>query len=225
MMKKLALSLLLALLTLSPLRLGAERWGRLLIGPTGGVSLSTVTFRPIVQQKPYLGYSGGVALRYDVESYAGVLVELNYWQRGWTEAPEDYPQYTYKRNLSFVHVPIMTHFMIGGAHSPLKLTIDAGSHFGYKLGESEEERVGEGFDPTTMRRVYREHHGHELDHNFWWGVGGGIGAEYHMHRFVIGLRGGYIYNLGELFDNSRTSLFGTSSEQVIDVRTYLLYRF
>ena len=46
-----------------------------------------------------------------------------------------------------------------------------------------------------------------------------------MRRFVIGLRGGYIYNLGELFDNSRTSLFGTSSEQVIDVRTYLLYRF
>lgn len=225
MMKKLALSLLLILLTLSPLRLGAERWGRLLIGPTGGVSFSTVTFRPIVQQKPYLGFSGGVALRYDVESYAGVLVELNYWQRGWTEAPEDYPQYTYKRNLSFVHVPIMTHFMIGGASSPLKLTIDAGSHFGYKLGESEEEQVGEGFDPTTMRHVYREHHGHELDHNFWWGVGGGIGAEYQMRRFVIGLRGGYIYNLGELFDNSRTSLFGTSSEQVIDVRTYVLYRF
>lgn len=225
MMKKLALSLLLILLTLSPLRLGAERWGRLLIGPTGGVSFSTVTFRPIIQQKPYLGFSGGVALRYDVESYAGVLVELNYWQRGWTEAPEDYPQYTYKRNLSFVHVPIMTHFMIGGASSPLKLTIDAGSHFGYKLGESEEEQVGEGFDPTTMRHVYREHHGHELDHNFWWGVGGGIGAEYRMRRFVIGLRGGYIYNLGELFDNSRTSLFGTSSEQVIDVRTYILYRF
>lgn len=225
MMKKLALSLLLILLTLSPLRLGAERWGRLLIGPTGGVSFSTVTFRPIIQQKPYLGFSGGVALRYDVESYAGVLVELNYWQRGWTEAPEDYPQYTYKRNLSFVHVPIMTHFMIGGASSPLKLTIDAGSHFGYKLGENEEEQVGEGFDPTTMRHVYREHHGHELDHNFWWGVGGGIGAEYQMRRFVIGLRGGYIYNLGELFDNSRTSLFGTSSEQVIDVRTYVLYRF
>lgn len=225
MMKKLALSLLLILLTLSPLRLGAERWGRLLIGPTGGVSFSTVTFRPIIQQKPYLGFSGGVALRYDVESYAGVLVELNYWQRGWTEAPEDYPQYTYKRNLSFVHVPIMTHFMIGGASSPLKLTIDAGSHFGYKLGECEEEQVGEGFDPTTMRHVYREHHGHELDHNFWWGVGGGIGAEYQMRRFVIGLKGGYIYNLGELFDNSRTSLFGTSSEQVIDVRTYILYRF
>ena len=225
MMKKLALSLLLILLTLSPLRLGAERWGRLLIGPTGGVSFSTVTFRPIIQQKPYLGFSGGVALRYDVESYAGVLVELNYWQRGWTEAPEDYPQYAYKRNLSFVHVPIMTHFMIGGASSPLKLTIDAGSHFGYKLGESEEEQVEEGFDPTTMRHVYREHHGYELDHNFWWGVGGGIGAEYQMRRFVIGLRGGYIYNLGELFDNSRTSLFGTSSEQVIDVRTYVLYRF
>ena len=225
MMKKLALSLLLILLTLSPLRLGAERWGRLLIGPTGGVSFSTVTFRPIIQQKPYLGFSGGVALRYDVESYAGVLVELNYWQRGWTEAPEDYPQYTYKRNLSFVHVPIMTHFMIGGASSPLKLTIDAGSHFGYKLGECEKEQVEEGFDPTTMRHVYREHHGHKLDHNFWWGVGGGIGAEYQMRRFVIGLRGGYIYNLGELFDNSRTSLFGTSSEQVIDVRTYVLYRF
>ena len=225
MMKKLAHSLLLTLLTLSPLRLGAERWGRLLIGPTGGVSFSTVTFRPIIQQKPYLGYSGGVALRYDVESYAGVLVELYYWQRGWTEAPEDYPQYTYRRNLSFVHVPIMTHFMIGVASSPLKLTIDAGSHFGYKLGESEGEQVEEGFDPTTMRHVYREHHGHELDHNFWWGVGGGVGAEYHMRRFVIGLRGGYIYNLGELFDNSRTSLFGTSSEQVIDVRTYILYRF
>lgn len=225
MMKKLALFLLLIPLTLSPLRLGAERLGRLLIGPTGGVSFSTVTFRPIIQQKPYLGFSGGVALRYDVESYAGVLVELNYWQRGWTEAPEDYPQYTYKRNLSFVHVPIMTHFMIGGASSPLKLTIDAGSHFGYKLGESEGEQVEEGFDPTTMRHVYREHHGHELDHNFWWGVGGGIGAEYQMRRFVIGLRGGYIYNLGELFDNSRTSLFGTSSEQVIDVRTYILYRF
>lgn len=224
-MRRLFVGALLLLLGLTGVRAEGRARGKFLLGPTGGVSFSTVSFRPIIAQSPYIGYSGGLALRYDVESYAGILLEVNYWQRGWTEAPQDYPDYTYKRHLQYVHVPLMTHFMIGGESNPFKITVDAGSHFGYKLAESEEEQVREGFDPGTMRGVYRAHHGHQLDHSFWWGVGGGVGVEYHMQRYVVGLKGGYIYNLGELFDNSRTSLFGTSAEQVIEARLYLLYRF
>lgn len=222
-MKRALPALLLLLLLSMPLR--AQDKGGLMIGPTAGMSISTVTFRPTIAQSPYLGYSGGIALRYDVESYAGILLEVQYSQRGWIEAPEDYPDYLYKRHLTFIHVPLMSHFMIGESTNPLKVTIDAGSHFGYKIAEREEEHLGDFEDASEMQGVYTAHHGTPIEHNFWWGVGGDVGVEYHLEHLVIGIRGGYLYNLGELFDNSRTSLFGTSSEQVIEVRASVLYRF
>lgn len=194
---------------------------RLMLGGTGGVNLSNVILQPSLRQALHIGYDGGVVLRYDVASFAGIWLEVDYSSRGWTEVHDDLPDYKYDRTINFVNVPVMTHFMIGGG--PFKLTVDAGAHFGYYLGESSTVTP---LPESSKVTPFDKHHETPVQNPFFWGVGGGIGAEYHFGRhFVAGLRGSYVYGFGDLFKNSRSDIFVKSSEQIIAVKAYLLYAF
>lgn len=195
---------------------------RFMIGPTMGVNLSSVIFQPKVEQKFKIGYDGGVVLRYDATTYAGIWLEVDYSVRGWKEVPELYPQRYYEQTLRFINIPFMTHFMIGSG--PLKLTIDGGTHFGIYLSESNRNNYpGEGEE--KLERVYTAHHGLQVQKKFAWGLGGGVGAEYHLSSMVIGARLSYVYGLGELFNNSVSDVFVKSSEQIFAGKAYILFPF
>lgn len=193
---------------------------RFMIGPTGGVNFTSVIFQPTIQQEVKLGYDAGVVLRYDATEYAGVWLEIDYSRRGWKEVNENVPQYEYERELSFVHVPVLTHFMIG--NGPFKATIDAGAHFGYYIGEKSETKLPE--DGSTQG-VFVKHHETPIQNKFAWGIGGGAGLEYHSGHIVAGLRGSYVYGFGDLFRNTRADTFLKSSEQIISAKLYVLYAF
>lgn len=192
---------------------------RFLAGGSAGASLSNVIFIPSVQQEYKWGVETGGILRVDVESYAGISMELNYAMRGWRERPTEEGGYTYERTLRMLSVPIFTHFMIGGG--PLKLTIDAGPQFGLFLGESSHGT----YPPEGIKGVETHQHEMGVEHKFLWGLSGGPGVEYHFTRAVAGLRAGYYYGLGDLYRNSRKDYFGKSSEQVFSLKAYLLFRF
>lgn len=195
---------------------------RFMIGPTAGINLSSGIFQPKVQQKLKIGYDGGIVLRYDAVPYAGLWLEVDYSTRGWKEVPEFYPDKFYEETLRFVNIPFMTHFIIG--NSPFKLTIDGGAHFGFCLSESNENNFpAEG--EAALEGVYTKHHGSKIQNKFAWGIGGGIGAEYHLSKMVVGLRASYVYGLGELYDNSVKSVFVKSSEQIINGKAYVLFAF
>ncbi len=60
----------------------------LYVGVGGGALMTTVDFVPAVLQKSHLGIHGGISAKYISEKNLGLLLELNYAQRGWTE---DFP--------------------------------------------------------------------------------------------------------------------------------------
>ncbi len=193
---------------------------RFMIGPTGGVNFCSVVFQPTIQQVPKLGYDAGVIFRYDVTKFAGVWVEIDYSKRGWKEVNEKVPGYAYMRELSFVNVPIMTHFMVG--NSSFKPTIDMGASFGYYLGEHGTTLLPDG---KKKVKIPMAHHDTPIQNKLFWGVGGGVGLEYHSAHIVVGLRGSYTYGFGDLFHNARTDTFVKSSEQIISTKAYVLYAF
>ena len=194
---------------------------RLMIGATGGMNLSNVLFQPTLQEELKPGFDAGLVLRYDIVPFAGIWLEADFSSRGWTEVSDNHPGYRYTRTLNFVHVPVMTHFMIGSG--PFKVTVDAGSHFGYYLGEK--STLTEPDDPAGGL-PFTGHHETAVQKPFFWGIGGGIGAEYHFGgHFVAGLRGSYVYGFGDLFNNTRSDTFVKSSEQIISAKIYLLYGF
>lgn len=192
---------------------------RFMVGVTGGVNLSNMIFQPKVEQGLKVGYDAGVILRYDIEEYAGIWVELDYSERGWKEKPIDHPDLSYTRTLNYINMPVMTHFMIG--KGAFKITIDAGVHFGYLLGESSEGN----FPEKDLSGVVVKQHEMPVVNKFAWGLGGGLGTEYHFNKYVAGIRGSYVYGLGEIYNNTRKDYFGKSSEQVIAVKLYFLYKF
>ena len=194
---------------------------RFMIGATGGMNFSNVLLQPSLQEEMHLGYDAGIILRYDVTSFAGLWLEVDYSSRGWVEVSDAFPGYRYDRTINFLHVPMMTHFMIGSG--PFKVTVDAGAHFGYYLGESSTETPP---DDPSAGQPFSGHHETPVQKPFFWGVGGGLGAEYHFGRhFVAGLRGSYVYGFGDLFNNTRSDTFVKSSEQIISAKLYLLYAF
>ena len=57
----------------------------LYIGVGGGAFASSVDFSPSVSQQPFIGIHGGVSAKVYLGKHLGLLVELNYAQRGWME--------------------------------------------------------------------------------------------------------------------------------------------
>lgn len=220
-MKKYCLLLIISLQILSLAKAQESDFRpRFMIGPTGGVNLSSVIFQPTIQEKIKLGYDAGIVMRYDVTRFAGVWVEVDYSMRGWKEVNENVPGYEYTRSVSFVNVPVMTHFMIGSG--AVKATIDAGAHFGYYLGERSNTILP---DDGETKGVVTVHHDTPIQNKFAWGVGGGAGVEYHTRHMVVGVRGSYVYGFGDLFHNTRSDIFVKSSEQIIAAKAYVLYAF
>lgn len=205
---------------------------RFMIGPTAGVNLSNLIFTPKVQQDPKIGFDAGVVLRYDIgyvynlsNVVGGIWIEFDYSQRGWLEKPKDLDEpynklgLFYDRTLTFVNMPIMTQLTFG--KKALKLTVDMGAHFGYLISENSKSNFGDQKIPGVVTRQ----HSMPVENKFAWGIGGGVGTEYHFSHFVAGLRASYVYGLGEIYGNSRSDYFGKSSEQIAAAKAYFLYVF
>lgn len=205
---------------------------RFMIGPTAGVNLSNLIFTPKVQQDPKIGFDAGVVLRYDIgyvynlsNVVGGIWIEFDYSQRGWLEKPKDLDEpynklgLFYDRTLTFVNMPIMTQLTFG--KKALKLTVDMGAHFGYLISESSKSNFGDQKIPGVVTRQ----HSMPVENKFAWGIGGGVGTEYHFSHFVAGIRASYVYGLGEIYGNSRSDYFGKSSEQIAAAKAYFLYVF
>lgn len=204
---------------LIPLFAQEEFRPRFMAGVTGGVNLSNMIFQPKVEQRIRVGYDAGLVLRYDATEFAGIWLEVDFSNRGWLEKPVEHPDLYYERTLRFVNVPVMTHIMIG--KGPLKVTVDAGAHFGYLMSEHSKGN----FPETAPSGVIVKQHSMAVENKLAWGIGGGVGTEYHKERYVAGVRASYVYGLGEIYGNSRKDYFGKSSEQVVAVKLYLLYKF
>ena len=62
-------------------KIDKELW----FGAKGGVTFSQLSISPSIKQSMEMGYLGGVSMRYIEERFFGIVLELNYAEKGWKE--------------------------------------------------------------------------------------------------------------------------------------------
>lgn len=211
----------------------------LYIGVGGGALMSSVDFLPTVLQKSNLGIHGGISAKYISEKHLGLLLELNYAQRGWTE---DFPAesgFTYSKTLNYLEIPFMTHVYFG---KKVRFIINAGPQLGFLLGSSDNMNEALAADITAKRQQEPERLiGMQYvsePKRFDYGIIGGVGMEFKTGVGNMALEGRYYFGLADLFRNRKTGdkeeteeielkdrfFFNRSSHRIIEAKLSYFFK-
>ena len=177
-------------------------------GVGGGPVFSSVDFDPTIPQSSNQGISAGVAVKFISERHLGVLAELNYTQRGWTEDFSELPKnpdHSYSRTLNYIELPLMTHIYFG---NKVKFILNLGPQVSYMFSDKgtmndalsgyvDEKQKEEPDAPLFLQ--YQD-----LDSKFDYGLLGGAGIAFDTAAGSFNLEGRYYFGLGDTFDNSRS---------------------
>jgi len=189
----------------------------LYFGVNGGATFATATMVPTYTSKTFLlGYNGGVTFRYITEKHFGIQAEINYNQAGWKDKYDYGSTEEYYRQVNSVELPFMLHAYFTTPKKVARFFINAGPQIGYIVSDKEYS--------ANLVKSY-PHYGKEITNKFQWGVGGGVGFEFHfLKRHVIGVVGHFNYYFSDYFPNALTDDFVTSSSMQITARAYYLFR-
>lgn len=195
------------------------------IGARGGVTLSTVMFRPSIMSKLGMGYTAGVTFRYSEENHFGLIAEVNLVQRGWAEKFEDLP-YNYQRILNYVEVPVMSHIYFGHRG---KFFINAGPEIAYYLGDKIKSNFDyhdtsglEGFHDKN-RRI--EQLTMQVSQKLDFGIVAGLGGEFSVNRRnSLALEARVYYGIGNVMPSGRQDTFSISNQLSIGVTAGYWFR-
>ena len=195
------------------------------LGVTAGYTMSKMDFMPKIKQT----YTGspmyGFAARYICEKYfttvCGVVAEVQLCNLGWEEVIEDGTGNTYKRDLSYVQMPLLMQMGWGRERKGMKFLFEAGPQLGMYLSSKEHKGGGEWNTSLRPNNVTHQY-GREPDNKLDYGITAGLGLEYSSPIGHILLQGRYYYGLGDIYDNSKRGYFSRSAHQTICVKlTYL----
>ena len=219
-MKKITLIILVLLSFICANAQVEEPRSRLELGVAGGMNFSRMEFQPSIRQKLIGGYNGGLSLRYTSEKYFSMIcatqIEVNFSQRGWKEDFDDGTNNFYSRVMDYVEIPLFAHLSWGKEERGFQFFLNLGPQFGFLLNEKEhyngdwkiEER------PVSLQPIY----GKKIEHNFDYGIAGGLGIEWKTRAGNFFIEGRYYYALGDIFGNSKTDDFGRSANMTIYAR-------
>lgn len=196
------------------------------VGVHGGMSLGRQSFSPSSPQKFLQGFNGGISVRYAEERHVGLLAELNIEQRGWAEDFEDHP-FEYKRTLTYVQLPILTHIFFGGRN--VKCIINLGPQLCYLIGDN----ISANFDyqrpssvsgfPLRNRQTLQMKM--DIKSRFDYGITAGAGMEFVLRKkHSVTLEGRYYYGLGNIFPASKKDHFSASRGSSIMVTLGYMFR-
>lgn len=188
------------------------------VGVHGGLSMSRQSFSPSIDQKMHNGFIGGVTFRYAEEKIFGLIGELNLVQRGWQENFKDNPELSYKRNLTYISLPIMTHIYFGSRR--FKGFVNLGPEISYMLSEDKSANFDYS-DPTAAEipatRVTRQMT-MDIKNRFDYGITAGVGVEFYLRpRHSLVLEARYYFGLGNIFPSTKADYFSASRASAIQV--------
>ncbi len=186
-------------------------------GIGGGASANMVYFFPAVKQYPLMDGMGGVIFGVDVESFAGLRVEVNYIRRGWKERFDAKRSLHYSKTLSYVELPLMSHFYIpfGG----VKLLFNLGPQFGFRLSE-QTSRSADGFSDTELKKMEQRTIG-----QFAWGITAGSGLSLSLGRVgTIELEARGYFNFSSIYPTTQRDIYGRANEFGGYAKINYLYR-
>ena len=195
-------------------------------GAHAGIDLSRVFFNPSVKQGWPVNPTLGVAVRYIEENHFGLIAELNYVRRGWSENFEGLP-FKYARNLDYFEIPVFAHIYFG---RETRFFVNAGPQIGFRIGES----VSSNFDPydtasipdfpNTNRRNTQMTE--KVTQKVDYGISAGLGCEMSINpRNFITLEARYYFGLGNIFSSKRQDNFRSSNMMYIAVTAGYWFRF
>ena len=195
------------------------------IGARGGVTFSTVMFKPSIMGKLGMGYTGGLTFRYTEENHFGLIAEVNLVQRGWAEKFEDLP-YSYQRVLNYVEVPVMSHIYFG---SRGKFFINAGPEIAYFIGDKIKSNFDytdvsglEGFNDKNRRT---EQLTMDVSQKLDFGIVAGLGGEFSINRRnSLVLEARVFYGIGNVMPSGRQDTFTVSNQLSVAVTAGYWFR-
>jgi hypothetical protein len=219
-------------LGISPLYAQREIFkGELYLGVGGGSLFSKVDFVPSVPMGFKQGIYGGISAKYISEKHLGIVMEINYSQRGWEEEFESSSDFSYSRTLNYVDIPFMTHIYAG---RKTRFIINIGPQISFLVGDNQkmsqalsddlDERRAE--DPEA--RIGMQYEGMYELKRVDYGLIGGIGMEFKTGIGDFDLEGRYYFGLGDIFTSRRSenAYFSRSASRVIGVKlTYYMRMF
>lgn len=201
---------------------------QLYVGFGGGAQLSSVDFVPSVLQKNNIGIHGGISAKYIAEKHLGLLLELNYAQRGWTEDFEDRTDLAYARTLNYLEMPFMTHVYFG---NKVRFVFNAGPQIAFLLGSSAtmSDALKKEIDELKETSTTKVGVQYESDlRRFDYGLTGGAGIEFKSGAGNFQLEGRYYFGLGDIFENRKSRkekfYFNRSAHRIIEAKLSYYFR-
>lgn len=194
-------------------------------GPTFS-SIDFVTFRsPGVDTKNYFQYHGGIALRYVSEKNLGIIGEINISQQGWEGKYKDHPSFQYKRSLTYLEIPVLTHIYFG---NKVRFLVNLGPKVQFLL--SEKENMNDDLANSIANNtdgLITLHYNRDVENKFDYGIIAGLGMEFRTGIGNFALEGRYYFGLGDIFDNKKNDYnFSRSANRVISAKlTYYVKLF
>lgn len=214
--------ILIALLSVLQLSAQAKDFEKeFYIGLNGGALMPSVDFLPKITQKNEIGVLGGVSARYISEKHLGVLVELNYAQRGWSEDHENNPERSYKRTLNYIELPFMTHVYFG---NKMKFVVNAGPQIGFLLNHSESMSDEMSDYISGLHQSNNPNAGAQYKDDlkrFDYGIIGGAGVGVNIGSGDLFLEGRYYFGLGDVFESRKSKdnyFFNRSAHRIIELK-------
>lgn len=192
-------------------KIDKELW----FGAKGGVTFSNLSIAPNINQSMEMGMLGGATMRYIEERFFGIILELNYAQKGWKEDFKDSdPQYKYSRTLNYIEFPFLAHVYFG--KKSFRFFVNLGPQIGVCIGEKTESNFDiEKPQPFSIPRE-TTHLNKSIDKPFDYGLTGGLGCEIRIkNRHSILVEGRYYFGLADIFNNKSDDYFSVSSNQSI----------
>ena len=219
-------------LSISPLHAQKETFkNELYLGVGAGPLFSKVDFVPGVPETYKQGILGGISAKYISENHLGLIVELNYVQRGWEQVFESSPDFSYSRTLNYMDIPFLCHVYFGGK---TRFLFNIGPQLSFLIGHN--EKMSQALsDDVDKRRAENPEVGIGMQYgdayelkSVDYGLVGGIGMEFKTPVGDFDLEGRYYFGLGDIFTNRRSeeAFFSRSASRVIEAKlTYYIRVF
>ena len=195
------------------------------VGVRGGAETSYVFFSPSVPQSWPFGGTAGVMVRYIEENHFGLIAEVNWTQRGWSEDFEDAP-YRYRRTLNYIEVPVLAHIYFGRRG---RFFINAGPEVSFLLSES----TSANFNPEDMASLpdfpiknrTNEQMNIAVSNRVDYGITAGLGGEFSINRRnAISLEARVYYGIGNIMPSKRADVFSVSNQLSISLTAGYWFR-
>lgn len=195
------------------------------IGAHGGIDVSRVFFSPSVKQGWPVFPTLGAGIRYIEENHFGLIAEVNWVRRGWSENFEGLP-FSYRKDLDYIEIPVFAHIYFGRR---ARFFLNAGPQIAFRIGESTKANFNP-FDtssipdfPNTGRR--NDQLTEKITQKVDYGIAAGLGCEYNINpKNSVSLEARYYFGLGNIFSSKRQDTFRASNMMYISVSAGYWFR-